>query len=155
LRRARQAREAVQAREAQADRERAGGDHGAHGDAENRPPDRAHRRELQRQETAGPRRARGGQPRQVVTRPAMRSANKAILVEAHRPRWSGTWVWIALAVAFLAVQAAVAASVLAGASPWLIAALLLVDAHVMHGHLLAFHEAAHGTLCPNQRLNDI
>jgi fatty acid desaturase len=29
-----------------------------------------------------------------------------------------------------------------------------VLAHLLHGELIAFHEAAHGTLCPNRALND-
>src|SRR4051794_38232284 len=37
---------------------------------------------------------------------------------------------------------------------WVVVPLVLVLAHLMHGHLIAFHEAAHGSLCPSPRLND-
>jgi DNA modification methylase len=34
---------------------------------------------------------------------------------------------------------------------WLVVPLVLVLAHLYHSHLLAFHEAAHGSLCPDPR----
>lgn len=50
-------------------------------------------------------------------------------------------------------------AVLVGPLPWpgkMAAAGLLVVAlgHLMHGHLVAFHEAAHGSLCPVRWLNE-
>src|SRR5260370_2932914 len=37
---------------------------------------------------------------------------------------------------------------------WLVVPLVLVLAHLYPFHLLAFHEAAHGSLCPDPRWND-
>src|SRR5262245_13663747 len=84
----------------------------------------------------------------------MHTPSKASLREALRPSWAGTWFWCALALAFLGVQTAVGLAVAHG-PPWLIAGLVLLSDHIMHAHLIAFHEAAHGNLCPNRRVNDL
>jgi fatty acid desaturase len=54
--------------------------------------------------------------------------------------------------AFFLIQGMLFWSITAGAW-WAIVPLILVLAHLMHGHLLAFHEAAHGSLCPRPWLN--
>src|SRR5262245_34129848 len=79
--------------------------------------------------------------------------DKSQLVEAHQPRWESVSVWLALLATYFALQGLIAWSLLGG--PWWLAWLLVVPlAHVMHAHLLAFHEAAHGTLCPRYFWNE-
>jgi fatty acid desaturase len=88
----------------------------------------------------------------------MESLSKERLRELHRPRWSGTWAWMGFGVAFVLLEGALLALLLVGPpGVWGWAAggvLVLLLAHVMHGHLIAFHEAAHGSLCPVRWLND-
>jgi fatty acid desaturase len=64
------------------------------------------------------------------------------------------WVWFGLVVAHFTLQGLIAWAVLRG-SDWLAWLLVLPLAHVMHGHLLAFHEAAHATLCPRRFWNEL
>jgi len=78
---------------------------------------------------------------------------KDLLIEMHEPRWSSVFTWLGFFCAFLLLEGLLLWSFLAGAW-WLAIPLVLALAHLMHGHLLAFHEAAHGSLCPNPRIND-
>jgi fatty acid desaturase len=55
--------------------------------------------------------------------------------------------------AFVVMQGLLFWALLAG-NWWLAVPVILVLAHLMHGHLIAFHEAAHGSLCPHPGLND-
>lgn len=75
------------------------------------------------------------------------------LAEAHRPTWQGTWLWLALLVVVVLLQGAILWLLLQGPF-WPVPLLSLLLAFVMHSHLLAFHEAAHRTLCPVDWLND-
>jgi fatty acid desaturase len=75
------------------------------------------------------------------------------LIEMHGPRWSGLTAWLLFAGAFFLAQSLLFWSLTAGVW-WATVPLVLVLAHLMHGHLIAFHEAAHGSLCPHPRLND-
>jgi fatty acid desaturase len=88
----------------------------------------------------------------------MVTPEKARLIELHQLRWSGTWTWMGFGVAFLLVEGLLLATLLGGADgPWqaaAVAGLVLVLSHLMHAHLIAFHEAAHGSLCPVRWLND-
>jgi fatty acid desaturase len=78
---------------------------------------------------------------------------KAQLIEAHRPHWSGTWVWLGFVAALVGVEGMLLGTLLWG--PWWLAVLLVVlTAHLLHAHLIAFHEAAHRTLCPNRWWNE-
>src|SRR5262245_61416620 len=79
--------------------------------------------------------------------------DKKRLAEAHRPRWSGLWTWLFLAGLFLAIEGVLLAAVVRE-TLWLAVVAVLVVAHLMHGQLIAFHEAAHGLLCPTQSYND-
>jgi len=83
----------------------------------------------------------------------MAHAEKDRLIESHEPRWSSVFIWLGFFLAFCLLQGVVVWSMIAGAW-WLTILAVLSMAHLMHGHLLAFHEAAHGSLCPNHRLND-
>ena len=78
---------------------------------------------------------------------------KQQLIEKHRPHWSTLGVWFGFLFTFLVADAALGWAVYSG-STWLALALVGLVAHLMHAHLIAFHEAAHGTLCPHRRLND-
>src|SRR4051794_21677225 len=78
---------------------------------------------------------------------------KSRLRAAHQPRWNGAWTWLAFLAAFAVVQGLLLASYWHG-PVWLTALLMLPAAHLMHAHLIAFHEATHGSLFPNQRCND-
>ena len=87
----------------------------------------------------------------------METLSRTHLLELHQPRWSGTWVWVGFAVAVVLLEAAILALLLGPTGVWgwaAVAVLVLLLAHVMHGHLIAFHEAAHGSLCPVGWLND-
>ena len=83
----------------------------------------------------------------------MAHVDKEHLVEMHEPRWSSVFIWFGFASIFFLCQGLLFWSMTAGAW-WFSLPLVLVLAHLMHGHLIAFHEAAHGSLCPNPRLND-
>jgi fatty acid desaturase len=68
--------------------------------------------------------------------------------------WSGAWQWLSLLLGFVAVEA-ILLSPAVWSRWWLTVLVWLVLGHLMHGHLIAFHEAAHRSLIPNQRLNDL
>ena len=78
---------------------------------------------------------------------------KERLIEMHEPRWSSVGIWLLFLAAFCVVEGLLFWAISGGAW-WLTIPLVLVLAHLMHGHLIAFHEAAHGSLCPNPRIND-
>ena len=83
-----------------------------------------------------------------MTRP-----DKQRLLNSRGVPWSNFWTWLAFAVAFFSLQGLLLLVVRGG--PWWAAlAIILVMAHLMHAHLLALHDAAHGTLCPNYFLNE-
>jgi fatty acid desaturase len=84
----------------------------------------------------------------------MRTPDKERLIEFHRTYWSSTWVWLGFAAAFTVGQAALLWILLREGPWWLAAILIVVVAHIMHSHLIAFHEAAHGSLCPQRHVND-
>lgn len=83
----------------------------------------------------------------------MRAMNKSRLVELHRSHWQSVWIWTGYLCLFVGLQVALMWTLIDGPG-WLAAVLMLGIAHVMHVHLIAFHEAAHGSLCPNRRIND-
>jgi fatty acid desaturase len=76
------------------------------------------------------------------------------LFQAHRPDWRSYLHWLT-SVLFVGVcQALVFLTVRSGAW-WVAAALVVLLGHLMHGQLMAFHEAAHGTLAPIRWWNDV
>jgi fatty acid desaturase len=84
----------------------------------------------------------------------MASPQKERLIEAHQPHWGSAWSWLGFLAGFFAVEGLLLGALLVG--PWWLAVpLVLLVAHLMHAHLIAFHEAAHGTLCPNRWGNDV
>jgi fatty acid desaturase len=66
--------------------------------------------------------------------------------------WGNFGIWLAFLGAFFAAQATLAYAVASGAW-WAAIPLVLLGAHLMHAHLLALHDAAHGTLCPYAPVN--
>lgn len=80
-------------------------------------------------------------------------SSAARLAAAHRPTWQETGLWSTLALTFFALQGVMLYCLLHGPF-WPVPLLALLLAYVMHSHLLAFHEAAHRTLCPAGWLND-
>jgi len=83
----------------------------------------------------------------------MARLDKEHLLEMHEPQWNGVFIWFVFASIFFMCQGLLLWSIAEG--PWWFSLpLVLILAHLMHGHLIAFHEAAHGSLCPNPRLND-
>jgi fatty acid desaturase len=83
----------------------------------------------------------------------MAHVEKDRLLEMHEPRWSSVGIWLAFATVFFVCLGLLFWALTAGAW-WFAIPLVLVVAHIMHGHLIAFHEAAHGSLCPNPKIND-
>jgi len=84
----------------------------------------------------------------------MTGVDKERLIELHQPHWSSTWVWLSFGVAFFSLQGLLGWCLASGFF-WPVVPLVLVLAHLMHAHLIAFHEAAHGTLCPSRFWNDL
>ena len=82
-----------------------------------------------------------------------RSKQKRRLIEKHRLHWTTVWIWFSFAAAFFSLQGLLLWGLLHG-SLWLAIPLILIIAHLMHCHLLAMHEAAHGSLCPQRWLNE-
>jgi fatty acid desaturase len=82
-----------------------------------------------------------------------RSQEKLRLIEKHRPHWTSVWIWFSFAAVFFSLEGLLF-WVLSQGMLWAAVPLILVVAHLMHCHLLALHEAAHGTLCPNRWLNE-
>jgi len=83
----------------------------------------------------------------------MNPIHKPYLIDLHRRRWSGLWLWLAVVAAFFLAEGLLGWSLLEGPI-WLTVLLVLFVAHLMHAHLLAFHEAVHRILCPNRFLNE-
>ena len=87
------------------------------------------------------------------TKPLLDQEGKELLIEAHRARWASFWTWLGFALALVLAQALL---VLTGSRELYLLAIpvTLLVAHLMHSQLLAFHEAAHGVLCPARWLNE-
>jgi fatty acid desaturase len=74
--------------------------------------------------------------------------------EIARPLWRGVLTGTAFFCTFLALEGCLFWSLEHGRI-WLSAALIFVIAHLMHAHMIAFHEAAHRSLSANPFLNDV
>lgn len=83
----------------------------------------------------------------------MTSPPKELVKVMHCPTWFSLWMWLVLAVTFFSGAGLLAWAVHAGHA-WLAVLLVFVLAHMMHCHLIAFHEAAHESLCPVRWGND-
>jgi fatty acid desaturase len=83
----------------------------------------------------------------------MRPQDKSALIQAHKARWRTFALWVTLLFALLLAEGLLVWSVMEEHLLLSLAAILLV-AHFAHGQLMAFHEAAHGVLCPKQFINE-
>lgn len=81
------------------------------------------------------------------------AADKAALIEAHRPRWRTFQLWLSFTAILFAAEAALFGALTLG-NYWLVVPAVLLVAHFMHSQLMAFHEAAHHVFCPNRTLNE-
>jgi fatty acid desaturase len=85
--------------------------------------------------------------------PKPRSEQKNRLVEMHRPHWTSTWIWLSFVTVIFLLEGILLWVLLRGPL-WIAVPLILVIAHLMHCHLLALHEAAHGSMCPQRLINE-
>jgi fatty acid desaturase len=76
------------------------------------------------------------------------------LLEAQQPHWVSRAAFPVLTAVFFLNQAALAAALYFG-PVWFAVPLVLTASHLMHGMLIAFHEASHGLLRKSRRLNEI
>ena len=83
----------------------------------------------------------------------MNVSNKDQIREAHEPHRPTIWVWVAFLVAFFSLDGVIGWAVYREFW-WIVVPLVLVLAHLMHAHTLAFHEAGHKTLCPSKPWNE-
>ncbi len=75
------------------------------------------------------------------------------LVEEHVPHWTSRSAFQLIVFALAITQAALFAA-LYHDNYWLAVPLALVASHFMHGMLIGFHEASHGLLRENRKLNE-
>jgi len=77
-----------------------------------------------------------------------------VLSQEAQPPWVSRAAFPLLAAIYFVTEAALGISVYLGAV-WVSVLLMLIVSHLMHGMLIAFHEATHGLLRKNRRLNEI
>src|SRR5262249_5069841 len=75
-------------------------------------------------------------------------------IEPHAPHWLSRTAFPVLVGLFFLTQASLGFAVYR-ASYWLVALLVLISSHLMHGMLIGFHEASHGLLRKSRRLKEI
>ncbi|HEY1190525.1 MAG TPA: fatty acid desaturase [Gemmata sp.] len=77
----------------------------------------------------------------------MKRVDKRLLLDLHKPGWAAFRLALLYASVFFVLLGGIAWAV--GESRYLVLVpLVVVQAFVMHAYLIAFHEAAHGALCP-------
>ena len=77
-----------------------------------------------------------------------------VLSQQEQPPWVSRAAFPLLVAIYFVSEAALLTSVYLGAI-WASVLLMLFVSHLMHGMLIAFHEATHGLLRKNRRLNEI
>lgn len=75
-------------------------------------------------------------------------------IEPHEPHWLGRSAFQIVIVFFFITEIGLAMILQSGASLWLALPLVLLASHFMHGAAVGFHEATHGLLRRNRRLNE-
>jgi fatty acid desaturase len=80
--------------------------------------------------------------------------NAEDLSEMHEPHWVSRGAFHVLVGVFFFTEVALGWA-LHQRSYWLAVPLMLLCCHLMHGLLIGFHEASHGLLRTNRRLNEI
>ena len=71
------------------------------------------------------------------------------------PHWVSRSAFQVVLVFFFITEIALAAVLHSASSVWLAVPLVLLTSHLMHGALVGFHEASHGLLMRNRRLNEV
>ena len=71
------------------------------------------------------------------------------------PHWMSRSAFQVVLVFFFITEIALAAVLHSASSVWLAVPLVLLTSHLMHGALVGFHEASHGLLMRNRRLNEV
>ena len=74
--------------------------------------------------------------------------------EPHEPHWISRGAFFVVVWATVAAEALLCWAVYRQCY-WLAALLVLVCSHLFHGQLIGFHEASHGLLRKNRRMNEI
>jgi fatty acid desaturase len=82
------------------------------------------------------------------------TVNAEDLIETEEPHWLSRGAFGVLTVIFFFTELALGWA-LYERSDWLAVLLMLLCCHLMHGLLIGFHEASHGHLRANKRLNEI
>ena len=75
-------------------------------------------------------------------------------IEPHEPHWVSRAAFPVVMALFFLTQVSLGFAVYCEFY-WLAVPLVLVSSHLMHGILIAFHEASHGLLRKNRLLNEI
>ncbi len=75
--------------------------------------------------------------------------------ELHPPHWVSRSAFQIVVALFLITEIALAAVLQSRSSLWLAVPLVLLASHLMHGAGVGFHEASHGLLRRNRRLNEL
>ena len=81
--------------------------------------------------------------------------NDSIAITAAEPHWVSRAAFLFVIAFFVLSETAMAALLHGGVPRWWAVPLVLVMAHLMHGAAVGFHEASHGLLRRNRRLNEI
>lgn len=76
-------------------------------------------------------------------------------IEPHEPHWVSRSAFTFVVLLFLMTEIIMLMLLQRHASWWLIVPLVLVAGHLMHGAAVGFHEATHGLLRKNRKLNEI
>jgi fatty acid desaturase len=78
----------------------------------------------------------------------------SVTVEPHEPHWVSKAAFPVVMTIFYLTQIALGVAVY-HSFYWLVVPLALISSHLMHGILIALHEASHGLLRKNRTLNEI
>ncbi len=76
------------------------------------------------------------------------------VIEAHEPHWLSRSAFQIVVISFFITDLVLIMVLRSGASLWLAVPLVLLGGHFMHGAALGFHEATHGLLRRNRKLNE-
>lgn len=76
------------------------------------------------------------------------------VTQSAEPNWVSRQAFQIVIILFFLTEIAMIAALANGASLWLRIPLVLVISHLMHGAAVGFHEASHGLLRRNRRLNE-
>ncbi|MBN8417759.1 MAG: fatty acid desaturase [Verrucomicrobia bacterium] len=78
----------------------------------------------------------------------------ATCYEPHEPHWLSRSAFQIVVILFFITEIALAAVLQRGEPLWLVIPFILLASHFMHGAAVGFHEATHGLLRRNRRLNE-